>query len=47
MKGFMIVVEGLDGSGKGTQSKKLVERLQNEGYKVAHFDFPNYNSKSA
>lgn len=47
MKGFMIVVEGLDGSGKGTQSKKLLERLQNEGFKVAHFDFPNYNSKSA
>lgn len=47
MKGKMIVIEGMDGSGKGTQSKKLVERLQNENYKVVHFEFPNYNSNSA
>ncbi|MCQ2911169.1 MAG: deoxynucleoside kinase [Clostridia bacterium] len=47
MEGQIIVIEGLDGSGKGTQSKLLVERLENENYKVKHFEFPNYNSKSA
>ena len=47
MNGVMVVIEGLDGSGKGTQSKKLYERLKNENKKVVHFEFPNYNNDSA
>lgn len=43
----LIVVEGLDGSGKATQSKILAERLEGEGYKVHLISFPNYKSDSS
>lgn len=46
-KGVLLVIEGTDGSGKGTQHKLLVERLQKEGYDVATFDFPQYDSPSS
>ncbi|MDP3793993.1 MAG: thymidylate kinase [Candidatus Uhrbacteria bacterium] len=42
-----IVIDGTDGSGKGTQTKKLVERLQAEGRPVKLFDFPRYGNPSA
>ena len=42
-----IVIEGTDGSGKGTQFKKLVARLRREGHSVATFDFPQYGTPSA
>lgn len=45
--GSFIVIEGTDGSGKGTQFKKLVERLKAEGHDVATFDFPQYDSPSS
>jgi thymidylate kinase/thymidylate synthase ThyX len=45
--GVFIVIEGTDGSGKGTQSKRLVEKLQRDGYDVATFDFPQYDKPSA
>lgn len=45
--GLFLVIEGTDGSGKGTQFKLLVERLQKEGYDVAAFDFPQYNQPSS
>ena len=32
--GKLIVIEGLDGSGKGTQAQVLYERLEKEGKKV-------------
>ena len=32
--GKFIAIDGLDGSGKGTQSEKLVERLRSEGKRV-------------
>jgi len=32
MKGKIIVVEGIDGSGKSTMCSKLAERLEEEGY---------------
>ena len=46
-KGIFIVIEGTDGSGKGTQFKLLKERLENNGYKVSTFDFPQYESESS
>src|SRR5215217_2684791 len=46
-RGTFLVIEGTDGSGKGTQFKKLVERLEGEGYEVAQFDFPQYGQPSA
>lgn len=45
--GSFIVIEGTDGSGKGTQFAKLVERLTAEGYDVAQFDFPQYDQPSS
>lgn len=46
-KGLFIVIDGTDGSGKGTQTAKLVERLRNEGRRVELFDFPRYGNPSA
>ena len=40
-KGRIIVIEGLDGSGKATQSKLLMEKL-GEKYKVKRLSFPDY-----
>ena len=41
---MIIVIEGTDCSGKETQSKKLVEYLNNNGYKAIRYSFPNYDS---
>jgi len=46
-KGVFIVIEGTDGSGKGTQCKKLADRLQAEGHDLAVFDFPQYSQPSS
>ncbi len=46
-KGKFIVIEGIDGSGKGEQFKLLLSRLKREGFKVATFDFPQYGKPSA
>ena len=46
-KGFFVVIDGTDGSGKGTQTKLLVERLKAAGRDVAIADFPRYGQKSA
>lgn len=45
--GLFLVIEGSDGSGKGTQFKLLVERLKAEGYDVATYDFPQYEQESS
>ena len=42
--GKLIVIEGTDCSGKETQSKKLAQYLENNGYKVKHFAFPMYDT---
>lgn len=42
--GKLIVIDGLDGSGKNTQSTLLYERLQKEGKKVRLVSFPDYDS---
>lgn len=41
-KGKLIVIDGLDGAGKATQTKLLVERLKKDGKKVMTLDFPRY-----
>lgn len=46
-RGRFIVLEGIDGSGKTTQFRKLVSRLRRSGYKVAAFDFPQYRKPSS
>ena len=47
MRGKLIVIEGLDGSGKATQAKRLVEALKERGEKVRMVSFPNYDSDSS
>lgn len=46
-KGKLIVFEGTDGSGKATQSKLLLERLQQEGFDCRPLTFPRYGKPSA
>ena len=45
--GKLIVLEGLDGSGKATQAQRLTETLQKQGVPVKKVSFPNYQSKFA
>lgn len=45
--GYLLVIEGTDGSGKQTQAEKLLLRLQVMGKKAIKFSFPNYNSPSS
>src|SRR5689334_7516431 len=45
--GIFVVLEGSDGSGKGTQFKLLAERLQAIGHDIAVFDFPRYDQPSS
>ena len=47
MKGKLIVIEGLDGSGKATQAKRLAAALQQLGKRVREISFPNYDSDSS
>ena len=47
MSGKLIVVEGLDGSGKATQTKLLTEALAAEGKEVRRVTFPDYESDSS
>jgi len=46
-QGHLFVIDGTDGSGKATQTKILVERMQKEGYTVQTISFPQYGKKSA
>lgn len=43
----LIVLEGLDGSGKGTQTELLQAYLKNAGYRTHVIDFPNYRSEGS
>lgn len=47
MSGKLIVIEGLDGSGKATQSNLLYEKLLAEGKPVRKVSFPAYESDSS
>jgi dTMP kinase len=41
--GFLLALEGIDGSGKGTQAARLAERAREAGRTVATFSFPTYD----
>src|SRR3989344_4817774 len=43
---MFLVVEGTDGSGKAEQTRRLTERLTEEGVPLAVFDFPRYGNPS-
>ena len=45
--GRLIVLEGLDGSGKATQAKLLAEHLARQGLPVKEITFPDYASDSS
>ncbi len=40
----LIVIDGLDGSGKATQTERLCERLRDAGYLARTLSFPDYES---
>lgn len=42
--GALIVIEGTDGSGKNTQTKLLVDRLNKESIQARHMSFPRYDT---
>lgn len=46
-KGKLIVIDGLDGSGKQTQTKLLLEALSHTGHPVRQISFPTYGKSSA
>ncbi len=43
----LIVIEGLDGSGKSTQLELLISALENSGQSVRKIKLPNYDSPSS
>jgi dTMP kinase len=47
MSGVFIVIDGTDGSGKGTQTTRLHERLVRAGRDVLLVDFPRYGEPAA
>jgi len=42
--GKLLIIEGTDCSGKGTQSEILLKRLKDENYKVVKMSFPMYDT---
>lgn len=47
MNGTLIVLEGLDGSGKATQTELLCQALSRQGRKIQSVSFPDYSSESS
>ncbi len=47
MQGKLIVIEGLDSSGKETQSRLLEEYFNKNGINCRRVEFPNYKSESS
>lgn len=46
-KGKLIVLEGIDGSGKSAHYRRLCEKLTNDGYDFRHIVFPRYDKDSS
>ena len=46
-RGCLLVIDGLDGSGKATQARLLAETLAAQGRQVRQISFPNYASDSS
>lgn len=47
MSGKLIVIDGLDGSGKSTQAKRLYDTLAAAGKRVKLISFPDYEKSSS
>lgn len=47
MQGKLIIMEGIDGSGKSTQYKKLCEHLAADGTEFKNVVFPRYSEESS
>ena len=45
--GQLIIFEGLDGSGKCTQTKLTAQRLKEQGRDLRQITFPDYDSESS
>lgn len=45
--GKIIVIDGVDGSGKGTQCKLLRDRLKEENYNLYSYSFPRYDNEAS
>lgn len=45
-KGKLIVLEGIDGSGKSSQYSRLCERMESDGIVYNHIVFPRYSEPS-
>lgn len=43
MRGKLICIEGIDGSGKNTQTTTLLEKLNQQGVKTRMYSFPAYS----
>ena len=46
-KGKLIVLEGIDGSGKSSQYRMLCRRMENDGIDYNHIVFPRYDKESS
>jgi len=46
-KGKLIVLEGIDGSGKSSQYRRLCARMENDGIDYNHIVFPRYDKDSS
>ena len=46
-KGKLMVLEGIDGSGKSTQYRRLCQRMENDKIDYNHIVFPRYDKESS